>query len=400
MKKQYCNRCGLHSNIPGVTINSDSICELCTTYEKDQVYEKRFRKVLTHKMNKLFKEVKERNHMYDAVVLFSGGKDSTYLLKLAKEKYQLRVLAVSIMHPVVNNVSEKNMHDVTKKMGIDHIQFYIQENVYKKAIRKGLLENEKYELDEFFGCTICSFFHYWIPIKMAMKMNIPIILEGSDLGQSGRPLYTEGNQIKHNIKKGYKPYGKIHDLIADVLGEEYKGSIYDYDSVELMSDNYPTIISPFTFTDYDYNKTLNEIEEMGLNSNKFNKIYTNCSLLPFISYFTIKKYECVPYVKQYASEIRRQEPVLMQLKTENDTNNKVLDKDNIMKIMDEYIKVINYVVDNKLSEEDILDTRKKDLIELAPTYLKIFKDDVGECLIKDVSKIPYYANFFGIKIYN
>ena len=52
MIKQYCTHCGLHSKIPGVTINNDGVCGLCSIYEEDKVYEKRFRKVLTHKMNK------------------------------------------------------------------------------------------------------------------------------------------------------------------------------------------------------------------------------------------------------------------------------------------------------------------------------------------------------------
>lgn len=166
---------------------------------------------------------------------------------MASQKFNMRVLAVSIVNPLVNEVAQKNMDEIADKMNIDLVKFKVNTNLYIKAMKRGFEDHQAYDLDEFFGCSICSFFHYWIPIKLAIKMHIPMILEGSDSGQAGRPLFIEGKGVKKNIMQGYKPYGKIHDLIHDVLEPEMYHSIYDYDEDEIVNADYPDVISPLTF---------------------------------------------------------------------------------------------------------------------------------------------------------
>ncbi len=397
--KKYCTNCLLNTQIPGVTINDDGVCTFCASYEENKKYEKRLNRIVLKKMEHLFEDVKKQSHLYDAVVLFSGGKDSTYLLKLAAEEYKLRVLAISIIHPLVNAVAANNMEVVTKKLGIDLLKFQVPENIYKKVMRKGIYENEQYGLDEFFGCSICSFLHYWIPIRVAIGMDIPIILEGSDLGQTGAPMFVEGESMKQRILQGEKPYGRIHDLIKDALGEEYENSIYSYNQDELLGQkNYPTILSPFTILDYDYKKSLKEIDTMGFDKKAFSKIFTNCSLIPFLSYFTIQKYDCIPYIKQYANSVRRQYPVLQQLSLQSPDDAGDFNRTEIAELIEEYKKVILYVVENKLTREQILADAIETIESMAPTYLRLFGKEVGQELIRDVAMIPYYSEYFGVNI--
>jgi hypothetical protein len=399
-QKKSCSICVLHTGIPGITVGDDGVCSVCANFKKFEQHEPKVKKYLIEEMENVFKKSKEKERPYHALVLFSGGKDSTVLLKMAKEKYGMRPLACAVMHPLVNEKARKNMEDVTNKLNIDLIKLYPDEEVYKKAIRNGILNGPKYGLGEFFGCQVCSFFHFWLPIRYAMKMDIPVILEGSDLSQTGEFTYWQSARVRQDAKNGKKPFGGVHDLVIDAAGEHYKGSIYDYSESEVLSDAYPTVISPFTFMDYDYRENFKEIESIGLKSKDFRTIRTNCSATPFFSYFTVRKFDCVSYIKHYATEVRRGYPNLMQHSVKDADMADTLNKEIVETMMQEYKNVVLYIAEHKLSESNITDAEREKLKSMAPTYLDTFGEDVCDVFLYDVLRIPEFADYFGVSLDN
>ncbi|MDQ1351409.1 MAG: hypothetical protein QG657_1711 [Acidobacteriota bacterium] len=393
-----CTNCVLHTGVPNVTIDEDGYCSICTNYKKFEPHEPKMRKYLVQEMENLFESVKKKKRLYDAIVLFSGGKDSTFLLKMAREKYGLKTLAVSMIHPLVNDTAKKNMEDVARKLNVELVKIYPDEEVYKKCIRQGLLKGPEYGLGEFFGCDICSFFHFWIPIRYAMRMDIPLILEGSDLSQTGEITYYQPENVKNEAQKGKKPFGRVHDLVMDALGEDYKGSIYDYDKDEIIQGAYPTIISPFSFMEYDYRENFKEIESMGLQSKAFRSIFTNCSATPFFSYFSLRWFGCVSYIRHYATEVRRGYPNLMKHSVKDSDTANVLNREVVEAMMEEYKNVVLYVAENKLTQETMTEAQKEEAIKMAPTYMDIFGREVCDIFLQDVLEIPKYAEYFGVEL--
>jgi hypothetical protein len=396
--KQTCSICVLHSNVPGIDINDEGICSLCAKFKKFEQHEPKMKKYLQEEMENLFKKAKSKPRPYHALVLFSGGKDSTVLLKMAKEKYNLRTLAFSIIHPLVNEVASKNMESVANKLNVDLLKLFPDEEVYKKVVRHGILNGPKYGLGEFFGCDICTFFHYWLPIKYAMALDIPVILEGSDISQAGEITYWQAERVKAEASQGKRPFGRVHEMFADVLQEKYQGSIYEYNESEIINGRYPTIISPFTFMEYDYRKNFQNIENMGMESRKFRSIYTNCSAIPFFSYFTLKRFGCVPYIKHYAAEIRMGYPNLMQRSVTDQDAGDVLNKKMIETLMEEYKNVVLYVGKTRLNAENITEAEEKKLRGMAPNYLKLFGEEVCDVFLKDVLQITRFAEIFEIDL--
>ena len=393
-----CHTCVLHSGVPNITINEDGLCSVCEHHQKFQQHEPKIKKFLLEEMENLFKSLKKQKRLYDVMVLFSGGKDSTILLKMVREKYGLIPLAVSVIPPFVNDTASKNMENVSKKLNVDLVKIFPEENVFKKVIRHGILKGQEYGLGEFFGCDVCSFFHHWLPIRYAMRLGIPVILEGSDNSQLGEATFWQSEKVKQDAKQGKKPYNRVHDLVIDALGEQYKGSIYDYNEDEIIQGAYPTLISPFSFMNYDYRENFREIEAMGLQSKTFRSIYTNCSATPFFSYFSIKRFDCVSYIRHYATEIRKGYPNLMQRSLNDNDTGSVLDKRLIEQLMSEYRNIVLYVAENKLKEETITDAEKKKLISMAPAYIKTFGENVCDVFLHDLLQINYFADYFGVEL--
>jgi hypothetical protein len=388
----------LHSGVPSITINEDGVCSVCEHHKKFQQHEPKIKKYLLEEMENLFKSLKKQERLYDVMVLFSGGKDSTILLKMAREKYGLNPLAISVIHPLVNDIAAKNMEAVANKLNVDLVKIFPGENVFKKVIRHAILKGREYGLGEFFGCDACGFFHHWLPIRYAMKLDIPVILEGSDNSQLSEVTFWQSEKVKQDTRQGKKPLDRVHDLVMDAMGEEYKGSIYDSNETEIIQGAYPTLISPFSFMDYDYRKNFKEIESLGLQSKKFRSIYTNCSATPFFSYFSLKRFDCVSYIKHYATEIRKGYPNLMQRSLNDADTAGVLDKELIEQLMSEYRNTVLYVAENKLKEETISDAEKKKLIGMAPTYIKTFGEDVCDVFLHDLLQINYFADYFGVDL--
>ena len=398
--KQTCKRCVLHTAIPGITLDQEGICPVCRKYDSLKDHEPRLKQYLTEEMEQLFASVKKKNLPYDAIVLFSGGKDSTLLLKMAKEKYKLRPLAFAVMHPLVNDVASQNMDRVAAALNIDLIKYSVDQEVYRKVMGYGIRHAPEYGLGEFFGCDICSFFHSWIPVKYAIKLGIPVILEGSDSSQTGEISYGQGGKVQSDVSKGLKPFGRLHDLVIDALGQSYRGSIYDFDADEIVKGFYPSVISPFTFLPYDFRKNFHELDKIGLEAKKFRSIYTNCSATPFFSYFSIKRYDCVSYIKHYATEVRNGYPNLMQLSIDGEEQSTGLNKDLVERMMEEYKNVVLHVVENRLRRETVDETGKEAMRRLAPNYIRVFGQDVCDVLLDDVLRIAQHADYFGVDLEN
>ena len=331
-----------------VVLNEKGLCKDCDEYKKGEKYRKVAKRYVEANFKHILKKARENPRFYDAMILFSGGKDSSYLLKVVKEEFKLRPLAFSVVHPLVSEVALKNMEDIADKIGVDLVKVFAQPSIYKKVMKYGLLHSAKYDLGEFAGCSICSYNFYWISVQYARKMDIPIIFTGDDLVQNnGVARLSLGDEVIKKCKQGIKPLGRVHDLYMDALGPDYKGSIYDCNTDELSSGNYPTIISPFTFLKQDYDDYFKTIDSLGLDSKKYNKLITNCSAVPLFAYISLKKFDCVPYIRHYASELRIGKPYLTQYLLNTNQNVEQLTKELTEDLLQEYKSLVFYIVENK-----------------------------------------------------
>jgi hypothetical protein len=398
-KKIVCKKCILHSKVPEVTIGDDGLCVFCQISNHvtpDMMTQNA--SLLEKRMLDIFENVKKQKRPFDVLVYFSGGKDSTYVLNLMRNKYKLNVLAYSMIQPFVTEVAKKNMEEIVKKLNVHAIKFFIDENVFNKGMAYSLLHGNEYGLTEWAGCQICGYFTKWVGVKLAMKLGIPLVIDGMDSAQGGYGVINEGEQVKQRIRNGIKPFGRVHDLVNDALGKEYENSIYNYNPEELLKGEYPTAMSPLCFVEYDPTYSFNSLEQLGISFKQFKSLNTNCELLYLLDYISLCRYDCDSYIKLYASGLRNNYDTIEQLELDQATHKKQLTREEMIRLLDEYRDVLFYVVDNSLDEEAFNDEHKANLLSLAQFSRSMFGEETMGKLMLRVLKMKGQAEYLGIDL--
>ncbi len=388
-KSLRCIKCICTSTTPGVTIDNDGLCSECKNDKLEEYNNHEY----IDEMEQRFDAVRKKDIPYHAMCMFSGGKDSSYLLYMLKEKYHLRPLAFSVIHPFVNETAIANMERVAEKLGVDLIKFHLNEEIRKKLIRQSILEKEKYNFEEDIGCGVCSRLFHRISMKMAIQLNIPYILVGNDPTQSPAPVLVDGEKIKDLCMKGESYIAQDRKLYEDVLGNEYKGSIYFPDFELYKKNDFPTRICPFTFMDYDSKTIWNELEKNDiLSKEESSSSITNCDAQHLFTYLSFKWYDCDNAVKFVSRGIRWSKPTVFN---QLGRSSRSYTREDYITFFEEYRNMLFYIAENPgLSLEEY----KKALAPQVTYLISSFGEDIVFSTIGQMSKIHFYADYLNVSL--
>jgi len=186
-KTQRCTKCLIPSTYPGTTFNESGVCNHCLEYKAQELLgEDQF----------LAKIKSKQGSQYDCVLGISGGKDSCYVAYLAKEKYNLRALAVCYDFPFLVDLARQNIKNVCESLNLDLIIIKSKNNLEYNLLRNHLISLSGT------GTTWgqCMFCHYGIDAvlyNVANEKNIPFILSGITSDE----LWNPGNRTKFLLKR-------------------------------------------------------------------------------------------------------------------------------------------------------------------------------------------------------
>ena len=260
------------STRPRVVFNEEGVCNACiNAQEKKKVdWDSRQQEFI-----QLIDEERSKSSLYDCIVPWSGGKDSSSIAYRLKYEFGLNPLLVTFSPLIQNEVGEHNRQALLEA-GFDHIMMRPNQRVARHLARRFFIErgNPKAAWDA--GVTS-------IPVQIAVRHGIRLIFyaEHGESEYGGRVLSEEHKKIRdfaecmeHLI--GDDPQNWIDDVVDErdlapylfpdqldiekakikimYFGYFFKWSIFDnyqFIKEKIAFRTEPTGRTDGTFTDYD-----------------------------------------------------------------------------------------------------------------------------------------------------
>jgi N-acetyl sugar amidotransferase len=181
----------------------NGLCSACINFMERKKINWKKRENILWKICDQIRSDKDRN--YDVVVPVGGGKDSSYVAWMLKNKFKMRPLSVFCEPPLMTNIGWENLKNF-EDSGFDVIKIF-ETKEFKKMnkitfIKEGLPQHN----------WLSSI--YIAPLRIAKIFNIKMIMWGEE-GESmygGKDDYRDRFNVKFelfNIKLNNKPVSKF-----------------------------------------------------------------------------------------------------------------------------------------------------------------------------------------------
>lgn len=305
---KICSQCILPETFPGVSLNGEGLCSHCQQFVKKKgrladskrEYEQRFLDLVDQVVHQ---SGSAGQRSYDVLMAYSGGKDSTYTMSLLRNKYKLRVLAMSLDNGFVSPAAITNIKNVTDSLGIDFVFFKPRWDLLKKifstAAEQELYAKKTLERASTI-CTSCIGLVKSLCLKMAVEQDIPMIAFGWSPGQAP----VEASIMKNNPSLVRMAQQAILGPLRKVAGGEIEAYFLKerhYSNPEL----FPYNVHPMAWEFYNEEMIIQDIRKFGwmapadTDSNS-----SNCLLNAYANDLHVKRYHFHPYVWEIANMVR------------------------------------------------------------------------------------------------
>ena len=238
----YCARCGLPGSFPGITFDTQGVCNYClhiplpSEVERDE-YLKRFEALL---------EDKRGTGPYDVLLAYSGGKDSTYTLALLRERYDLHVLALTFDNGFVSDQAKINITHMTDTLGVTSMIVRPPFPLMKRMFRMASVEDiySPKTLDRASSiCTTCIGVVKSLVLKTALTQRIPLVAYGWSPGQA--PISSAIMQTNPRLQR--VSHRTVRDPLLQRIGDELTPFFLCDADLAADKEAWPVNIHPLAF---------------------------------------------------------------------------------------------------------------------------------------------------------
>ena len=293
-----CSRCLLNDNIPSVRISSSGLCNYCSVSVKQQTGNG----MTDNEFSELLDKYNDRR--YQVIMAFSGGKDSSYTLKLLREKYNASVLAVTFNNGFLSELSLQNIKAVTDYLDVDSLMIKYPASKLLKAF-KYVADGRIYprmSLERASPiCNLCIMLVKNMIYYEAILRDIPIICFGWTPGQvdTTKPL------LRLNCRTVAKVFENIRNSIVDELGAEYEKYFLDPEFMMRNEEKMPWLYYPFVKNMYNESLIVEEITQIGWKyPENTDGNSSNCLLNSYANQCHIDRFGYHPYAFEISNMVR------------------------------------------------------------------------------------------------
>lgn len=298
-----CTNCVLSASFPGIEFDSNGLCNFCRD-ESIITTEQKIIDEAVEKVKSLFKEKKGQSQ-YDAIVCYSGGKDSTYTLKAAIEKYDLNILSFTLDNGYISPKAFENINRVVETLGVDHFTYKPSKSIFNKMITTSLKEpvyarSSLRRISS--GCNTCISIVNNLALKTALEKEVPFILAGFTLGQIPANSVIYQNNYPFFIDSRLRGL----NILRDHAGPKIDAYLTISDKLQNETQDYPYVINLLCMEDLTESQIVEEITPLGWERPKdVDGCSSNCRLNTFNNIIHEKQFGYSPYELELSHLIRK-----------------------------------------------------------------------------------------------
>ena len=285
-----CARCLLPADFRSVQFDENGVCNYCHDYRalSDLTNTPQRHQELVRILEEAQGKV---GTSYDCIVCLSGGKDSTYLLDLLKEKYSLSIISVTVDTGFLSDIAKDNIKKTISNLQADHVFLKAPPEILD-IYRYGFTHPGKSGVERDV-CDLCDSIIRKEIVQFAVSNNIPLIVDGLD------PFQLIDIGI-HKLDTGIEnPLSCWPERIKrDGLFRE----LYELDN--LSDELIPFELYPFLYLPYDDQLIRQRVEEKNIIVNPDPNV-TNCRFTYLLDFLDLARKGFPAYAHTISSRLRQ-----------------------------------------------------------------------------------------------
>ncbi|MBC7236335.1 MAG: 7-cyano-7-deazaguanine synthase [Chloroflexi bacterium] len=243
-----CSLCVLPETFPGAYFDDEGLCAYCRQHKNRQGWIQNQRAAMRARFDSLVQDIRGQN-VYDCLVAWSGGKDSTYTLFMLRESYRLNVLAVTFDNGFISPAAWENMERMSERLGVDHLivrpRFDLLRQIFATAAQDASLYSEKALTRASAICNACMSLAKGVMLRTALEKHIPLIAYGWSPGQSPitSAIYKRTPEMAQAMAK------TLMEPLQRIAGEAVR-PYFPQEREWSGAEAVPYDVSPLAFWDY------------------------------------------------------------------------------------------------------------------------------------------------------
>lgn len=297
-----CQKCAASERM--LPLTAEGICSACSDMKATSgVQSIDFEKELLKLQTLLHEFQGKGSGAYDALVLYSGGKDSSFMIRKIQNEYpKLRVLALSIDNGFMSPVAQENINYLIPKLKVDHLFIKNRKELYIKLFRYALTH---LNAEGGYGTVDFSDGELMLDTarKIAAEKSIPLILCGYSRFQvqNGLGLQTFESPFQKEASSRTETAGlRLSDIFT---ADEIKD--YWWQGQVIAKEKIPRLLFPLFCWNLEEQEIIKQVQVWDLLPRESHSpIVTNHQLIPLIGVVDVHQLGYSSFEKEFCRMIR------------------------------------------------------------------------------------------------
>ena len=299
-----CTQCVLPENFPRISFDENGVCTYCLAHnnrQADNLAQKR--QAYKDKFEALLQTVRGHS-VYDAIMCYSGGKDSTYALMILRKQYGLNMLAITMDNGFLPQQTYVNIRNATESLDVDHIflkpRFGLLRQIFAGCARTNIYPAKTLERASTI-CTSCMAIVKFSVLRFALEKDIPMIAFGWSPGQA--PVTSS---VVRNTPAMLKVMQEmVFNPLYQLVGKPIQPYFLEEKHFANGNFRFPYNISPLMFLDYNEEDICWQIAPLGWKKpENTDGSSSNCLLNCFANMVHKQQFGYHPYIFAMANMVR------------------------------------------------------------------------------------------------